>query len=44
MQVNVIATGGLASIVIPASHTVTHRDSNLTPHGLRLAWDRNQPA
>ncbi len=38
----VIATGGLASIVVPESHTITHHDPDLTLHGLRLVFQRNQ--
>lgn len=37
----VIATGGLASIVVPESHTITHHDPDLTLHGLRLVYERN---
>ena len=39
-QVRVIATGGLASIVVPESHTITHHDPDLTLHGLRLIYAR----
>lgn len=37
----VIATGGLASIVVSESHTITHHDPNLTLHGLRMVFERN---
>lgn len=37
----VIATGGLAPLVIAAARTVTDHDPDLTLHGLRLAFDRN---
>jgi type III pantothenate kinase len=40
--VAVIATGGLASIVLPESETITHHDPDLTLHGLRLVFDRNR--
>ena len=38
----VIATGGLAGIVVPESRTITHHDPDLTLHGLRLVYARNQ--
>ena len=38
----VIATGGLASIVIPESETITHHDPDLTLQGLRLVFERHQ--
>jgi type III pantothenate kinase len=37
----VIATGGLASVVLPESRTITHHAPDLTLHGLRLVYDRN---
>jgi type III pantothenate kinase len=37
----VIATGGLASLVIEESQTITAHEPNLTLHGLRLVFDRN---
>lgn len=37
----VIATGGLASIVVPHSQTITHHEPDLTLVGLRLLFDRN---
>ncbi|GAA0738008.1 type III pantothenate kinase [Dactylosporangium roseum] len=37
----VVATGGLASIVIGESQTVTHHEPMLTLIGLRLIFDRN---
>ena len=37
----VIATGGLAGIVVPESRTITHHDPDLTLHGLRLVYERN---
>ena len=39
----VVATGGLASIVVPESETITHHEPDLTLLGLRLVFDRNQP-
>ncbi len=38
----VIATGGLAPIVVPESETITHHDPYLTLQGLRLVYERNQ--
>ncbi len=40
--VAVIATGGLAPIVVPESQTITHHDPDLTLQGLRLVFQRNQ--
>lgn len=37
----VIATGGLAPIVVPESQTITHHDPDLTLVGLRLVFERN---
>ena len=37
----VVATGGLAEIVIEESRTITHHDPDLTLHGLRLVFDLN---
>lgn len=38
----VIATGGLAPIVVPESRTITHHEPDLTLIGLRLVFERNQ--
>ena len=37
----VIATGGLAPIVVPESETITHHDPDLTLIGLRLVFEKN---
>lgn len=37
----VIATGGLAPIVVPESQTITHHDPDLTLSGLRLVFEKN---
>jgi len=37
----VIATGGLAGVVVPACHTINHHDPWLTLEGLRLIYERN---
>lgn len=38
----VVATGGLAPIVVPESVTITHHEPDLTLLGLRLVFERNQ--
>jgi type III pantothenate kinase len=38
----VIATGGLAELIVPHSRTITGVDQELTLHGLRLVWERNR--
>ena len=38
----VIATGGLAGVVVPESRTITHHDPDLTLTGLRLVYERNR--
>jgi|SRR5215207_2576889 len=37
----VVATGGLAPLVIAESETITHHEPNLTLIGLRLAYEKN---
>ena len=37
----VVATGGLAEIVVPESQTITDHDPDLTLHGLRAVFERN---
>jgi type III pantothenate kinase len=37
----VVATGGLATVVIGESETITHHDPNLTLTGLRMVFERN---
>ncbi|MCH1404333.1 MAG: type III pantothenate kinase [Actinomycetota bacterium] len=37
----VVATGGLASVVIGESETITHHDPHLTLTGLRMVFERN---
>lgn len=37
----VVATGGLAPIVVPESRRITHHDPELTLTGLRLVFDKN---
>lgn len=38
----VVATGGLAGIVVPESATITHHEPDLTLIGLRLMFERNE--
>ena len=38
----VVATGGLAPIVVPESETITHHEPDLTLIGLRLLFERNR--
>jgi len=38
----VVATGGLASTVAPESDVIDHVEPELTLHGLRIVWERNQ--
>ena len=38
----VVATGGLASIVVAESETITHHEPDLTLIGLRLIFERNK--
>ena len=37
----VVATGGLAPIVVPESRTITHHEPDLTLIGLRLVFEKN---
>lgn len=38
----VVATGGLAELIIPYSRTIQHHEPWLTLHGLRIVYERNQ--
>ena len=40
----VIATGGLAPVVIDECRTITHHEPMITLIGLRLVYERNEPA
>ena len=40
-DIPVVATGGLASVVVPESRTIDHHEPDLTLLGLRLVYDRN---
>ena len=37
-----IATGGLADVIAPETSLIQHVDPDLTLHGLRIVWERNQ--
>jgi type III pantothenate kinase len=37
-----VATGGLADLIAPEVPLIQHVDPDLTLHGLRLVWERNQ--
>jgi type III pantothenate kinase len=43
-ELKVVATGGLAPVVVAESETITHHEPNLTLIGLRLVFERNYPA
>lgn len=38
----VVATGGLAELMVPYSRTIEHFEPWLTLEGLRIVWERNQ--
>ena len=39
-----VATGGLAELIAPDTPAIDHLDRDLTLHGLRMIWNRNQGA
>ena len=40
-DINVVATGGLAHVIVPATETIEHVEPFLTLHGLRIVYQRN---
>jgi type III pantothenate kinase len=38
----VVATGGLAELIVPFSRTIQHNEPWLTLHGLRIVFERNR--
>ena len=41
-ECTVVATGGLAELIMPFSRTIQHHEPWLTLHGLRIVFERNQ--
>jgi type III pantothenate kinase len=41
-ECTVVATGGLAELILPFSRTIQHNEPWLTLHGLRIVFERNR--
>ena len=37
-----LVSGGLAAVIAPETDLIQHVDIDLTLHGLRIVWERNQ--
>jgi type III pantothenate kinase len=42
VEARAVATGGLADLIAPHSHTIERVDPWLTLEGLRLVWELNR--
>jgi type III pantothenate kinase len=42
-RATVVATGGLAGIIVPETKLIEHVDPDLTLEGIRLVWERHRP-
>ncbi len=42
--VQILATGGIADVIVPFSKTIQRAEPWLTLHGLRKVWEKNRPS